>query len=302
MKPIKKAIFPVGGLGTRFLPATKSIPKEMLPVATKPLIQYAFEEAVEAGVEEFIFVTGRNKSAINNHFDHAFELQTVLSNDEKNDILAEVRDWIPRSGQIVFVPQREPKGLGHAVWCARNLIEKDEDFAVLLADEMVLNPRNGLLKQMVNAYNKVGGNIIAAGEVSYDQVSKYGIVDPAISAHPDSGMQDDGAIKILKLKGMVEKPKSEDAPSNLSITGRYILNSKIFEYLDRAKQSVGGEIQLTDSMLAMLRDGAPFYGLKFAGRRFDCGNRLGFLEANIAYALERDDMKERVKVMLEKYS
>jgi len=290
MKPIKKAIFPVGGLGTRFLPATKSIPKEMLPVATKPLIQYAFEEAVEAGVEEFIFITGRNKSAINNHFDHAFELQTVLSNDEKNDILAEVRDWIPRSGQIVFVPQREPKGLGHAVWCARNLIEKDEDFAVLLADEMVLNPRNGLLKQMVKAYNQVGGNIIAAGEVAHDQVSKYGIVDP---------INNEG--NVLKLKGMVEKPRPEDAPSNLSITGRYILNAKIFEYLDRAKQSVGGEIQLTDSMLSMLNDGAPFYGLKFEGRRFDCGNRLGFLEANIAYALERDDMRDRVKVMLEKY-
>lgn len=290
MKPIKKAIFPVGGLGTRFLPATKSIPKEMLPVATKPLIQYAFEEAVEAGIEEFIFITGRNKSAINNHFDHAFELQTVLSNDEKNDILAEVRDWIPQSGQIVFVPQREPKGLGHAVWCARNLIEKDENFAILLADEMVLNPGNGLLKQMMRAYNKVGGNIIASGAVPLDQVSKYGIVDPI----EESG-------DVVKLKGMVEKPKPEDAPSNLSITGRYILNAKIFEYLDKSSASVGGEIQLTDSMLAMLNDGADFYGLKFEGRRFDCGNRLGFLEANIAYALERDDMRDRVKVMLEKY-
>lgn len=290
MKPIKKAIFPVGGLGTRFLPATKSIPKEMLPVATKPLIQYAFEEAVEAGIEEFIFITGRNKSAINNHFDHAFELQTVLSNDEKEDVLAEVRDWIPQSGQIVFVPQREPKGLGHAVWCARNLIEKDENFAILLADEMVLNPGNGLLKQMTKAYNTHGGNIIAAGAVPLDQVSKYGIVDP----ESESG-------NIVKLKGMVEKPKPEDAPSNLSITGRYILNAKIFEYLDKSSASVGGEIQLTDSMLAMLNDGADFYGLKFEGRRFDCGNRLGFLEANIAYALERDDMRDRVKVMLEKY-
>ena len=291
MKTIKKAIFPVGGLGTRFLPATKSIPKEMLPVATKPLIQYAFEEAVEAGAEEFIFITGRNKSAINNHFDHAFELQTVLSNDEKSDILAEVRDWIPKSGQIVFIPQREPKGLGHAVWCARHLIEKGEDFAVLLADEMVLSPGNGLLKQMVNAYNKVGGSIIALGAVPQDQVSKYGIVD----------MENNNG-NILKLKGMVEKPQPENAPSNLSITGRYILNSKIFSYLDKGRQSVGGEIQLTDSMLAMLHDGAPFYGLKFEGKRFDCGNRLGFLEANIAYSLERADMQERVKLMLEKYT
>ncbi len=290
-KQIKKAIFPVGGLGTRFLPATKSIPKEMLPVATKPLIQYAFEEAVEAGIEEFIFITGRNKSAINNHFDHAFELQTVLVEDEKNDILAEVRDWIPKSGQIVFIPQREPKGLGHAVWCARNLIEDGEDFAVLLADEMVLNPGNGLLGQMVKAYNNVGGNIIAAGEVPADQVSKYGIIDPQTN---------DG--NMFKLKGMVEKPQAKDAPSNLSITGRYILNSKIFKYLDNCKQSVGGEIQLTDAMLAMLKDGAEFYGLKFEGTRFDCGNRLGFLEANIAYALERDDMRDRVLVMLEKYS
>ncbi len=290
MKPIKKAIFPVGGLGTRFLPATKSIPKEMLPVATKPLIQYAFEEAVEAGIEEFIFITGRNKSAINNHFDHAFELQTVLSNDEKNDILAEVRDWIPKSGQIVFVPQREPMGLGHAVWCARNLVEKDEDFAVLLADEMVLNPGNGLLKQMVKVHKKVGGNIIAAGEVPYEQVSKYGIIDC-----------DNNGDNVMKLKGMVEKPKPENAPSNLSITGRYILNAKIFEYLDKGSASVGGEIQLTDSMLSMLKDGADFYGLKFEGHRFDCGNRVGFLEANIAYALQRDDMRDRVKVMLEKY-
>lgn len=290
MKTIKKAIFPVGGLGTRFLPATKSIPKEMLPVATKPLIQYAFEEAVEAGVEEFIFITGRNKSAINNHFDHAFELQSVLVESEKNDILAEVRDWIPKSGQIVFLPQREPKGLGHAVWCARNLIEADENFAVLLADEMVLNPGNGLLRQMVRTHNEVGGNIIAVGEVPRDQTSKYGIIDPE---------KTDGSV--LKLKSMVEKPKPQDAPSNLSITGRYILNSKIFSYLDAGQQSVGGEIQLTDSMLAMLKDGNPFYGLKFQGRRFDCGNRLGFLEANIAYALERDDMKDRVKLMLEKY-
>lgn len=289
-KKIRKAVFPVGGLGTRFLPATKSIPKEMLPVATKPLIQYAFEEAVQAGIKEFIFITGRNKSAINNHFDHAFELQSVLSGDEKEDILAEVRDWIPQSGQIVFVPQREPKGLGHAVWCARNLIEEGEHFAVLLADEMVLNPENGLLKQMVTAHENVGGNIIAAGSVPCDQVSKYGILDP----ENENG-------NIFKIRGMVEKPSPQNAPSNLSITGRYILNARIFDYLDRGIVSIGDEVQLTDSMLAMLNDGEKFYGLKFDGRRFDCGNRLGFLEANIAYALERDDMRDRVISMLEKY-
>ncbi len=176
-QPIKKAVFPVGGLGTRFLPATKAIPKEMLPVATKPLIQYAFEEAVEAGIEEFVFVTGRNKSAINNHFDHAFELQTVLSSDEKTDVLSQVRDWIPKSGSIAFVPQKEPRGLGHAVWCARNFIG-DEPFAVLLADEMVLNPQQGLLTQMKKAYEEVGGNIIAVAQVPNDQTDKYGILDP----------------------------------------------------------------------------------------------------------------------------
>lgn len=288
---VKKAIFPVGGLGTRFLPATKSIPKEMLPVATKPLIQYAFEEAVEAGIEEFIFITGRNKSAINNHFDHAFELQSVLLEDQKTEVLSEVKDWIPGSGQIVFIPQREPKGLGHAVWCARNLIEPGEDFAVLLADEMVLNPGCGLLRQMVKAKETVGGNIIAAGSVPKDQVSKYGILDPETRTG-----------NILKLKGMVEKPSPDSAPSDLSITGRYILNYDIFRYLEAGKKSVGGEIQLTDSMMSMLNDGADFYGLAFEGKRFDCGNRLGFLEANIAYALERDDMRDRVKTMLKKYN
>ncbi len=180
------------------------------------------------------------------------------------------------------------------MWCARNLIEIDEDFAVLLADEMVLNPGNGLLKQMVNVYNEVGGaNIIAAGAVPMDQVSKYGILNP-LNKNEDEN-------NVIKLKDMVEKPKPDVAPSNLSITGRYILNAKVFEYLDKGHKSVGGEIQLTDSMQAMLKDGYDFYGLKFEGKRFDCGNRLGFLEANIAYALERDDMHDRVKAMLNKY-
>lgn len=303
MPKIKKAIFPVGGLGTRFLPATKSIPKEMLPVATKPLIQYAFEEAVQAGIEEFIFITGRNKSAINNHFDHAFELQSVLHQSEKTDILAEVRDWIPKSGQIVFVPQREAKGLGHAVWCARNLIEPGETFAVLLADEMVLNPEKGLLLQMKEAHNALNGkgNIVAVGEVPAIDVSKYGIIDPEIK---DANSTD--KTRLIKLKSMVEKPTPEKAPSNLSITGRYILHADIFEELDSMVQSSlntnnNKEIQLTDAMLTMLKQGQDFYGLKFVGKRFDCGNRLGFLEANIAYALEREDMKDRVATMLKRY-
>lgn len=285
---IRKAVFPVGGLGTRFLPATKAIPKEMLPVATKPLIQYAFEEAVEAGIEEFVFITGRNKSAINNHFNHAFELQSVLSEDEKTDTLAQVRDWIPEAGSIAFVPQTEPKGLGHAVLCARNFIG-DEPFAVLLADEMVLNPQKGLLAQMVSGYEKVGGNILAVAEVPNDQTNKYGIIDPESI---------DG--NLVKVKGMVEKPEPEKAPSNLSITGRYILQPEIFTYLKTAKASKGGEIQLTDAMAQMLGS-SDFYGFKFEGKRFDCGNRVGFLEANIAYALERDDMRKRVKEMLKRY-
>ncbi|PIR37812.1 MAG: UTP--glucose-1-phosphate uridylyltransferase [Alphaproteobacteria bacterium CG11_big_fil_rev_8_21_14_0_20_39_49] len=290
IKPLRKAVFPVGGLGTRFLPATKAIPKEMLPVAAKPLIQYAFEEAVEAGIEEFIFITGRNKSAINNHFDHAFELQSILNRDEKKKTLSAVKDWIPKSGQIAFIPQKEAKGLGHAVWCARNFIG-DEPFAVLLADEMVLNKQKGLLAQMVEVYNKVGGNIIAVGEVPKEDTRKYGILDPI---NPDE------KGNVIKVKAMVEKPEPEDAPSNLSISGRYILEPKIFDYLAKGKEAKDGEIQLTDSMQEMLGE-ADFYGYKFEGKRFDCGNRLGFLEANIAYAMEDDTMKDRVGFMLKKF-
>lgn len=290
MKPIRKAIFPVGGLGTRFLPATKAIPKEMLPVASKPLIQYAFEEAVQAGIEEFVFVTGRNKSAINNHFDHAFELQTVLSEAEKNDVLSQVSDWTPSAGNIAFVPQREPKGLGHAVWCARNFIQ-DEPFAVILADEMVLHSQ-GLLSQMVGAYKEVpGSNIVAVAKVDKSNTDKYGILDP-INNNIDN--------RLIKARGMVEKPSPENAPSDLSLTGRYILQPKIFEYLDGAKKSVGGEIQLTDAMQKMSKY-QDFYGYEFLGKRFDCGERVGFLEANIAYYLEHRDLKSRVKTMLEKY-
>ncbi|MDA0967526.1 MAG: UTP--glucose-1-phosphate uridylyltransferase GalU [Proteobacteria bacterium] len=291
IKPIKKAVFPVGGLGTRFLPATKAIPKEMLPVVAKPLIQYAFEEAIEAGIEEFIFITGRNKSAINNHFDHAFELQSILNKDKKKSTLSLVKDWIPRSGQIAFIPQKESKGLGHAVWCARNFIG-DEPFAVLLADEMVLSKEKGLLSQMIGAYNQVGGNILAVGEVPINDTKKYGILDPKDSK--ETG-------RLIKAKGMVEKPEPENAPSNLSLTGRYILQPEIFDFLKEGKEAKDGEIQLTDSMQEMLRE-HDFYGYKFEGKRFDCGNRVGFLEANIAYAMEEEDMKDRVIDILKKFA
>jgi UTP--glucose-1-phosphate uridylyltransferase len=291
MGKIRKAVFPVGGLGTRFLPATKAIPKEMLPVASKPLIQHAFEEAVKAGIEEFVFVTGRNKNAINNHFDHAFELQTHLTEKEKQDTLAQVVDWTPTAGHIAFVPQREPKGLGHAVWCARNFI-KNEPFAVILADEMVLHPQ-GLLAQMVEAYEQVSGsNIIAVAEVPEEKTSSYGILDP-LDARESSA--------LVKAKGMVEKPKPQDAPSNLSLTGRYILQPEIFDYLEQERESVGGEIQLTGAMQNMLSQ-QDFYGLRFEGERFDCGGLVGFLEANVAYSLAQEDISDRVKVMLKKYA
>lgn len=287
--PVKIAVFPVGGLGTRFLPATKSIPKEMLPIASKPLIQYAYEEAVQAGIEQFIFVTGRNKNAISNHFDHAFELQSMLSDQEKKDTLSLVKDWLPeRSGNIAFVRQREPLGLGHAVWCARNFV-KNEPFAVLLADEMVKHPK-GLLSQMIDAYNDVGGgNIIAIKEVAKEDVSKYGIV-----------ASDEGQSKVIKLKGMVEKPQPENAPSNLSITGRYILQPEIFNLLEQGKKGSGEEIQLTDAMCELLEH-SDFYGVRFDGERFDCGSRVGFLDANIAYSLDHPQMQNGVRKLIAKY-
>lgn len=262
----------------------------MLPVAAKPLIQHVFEEAVEAGIEEFIFITGRNKSAINNHFDHAFELQSILTRDEKKQTLSVVKDWIPTSGQIAFTPQKEPKGLGHAVWCARHFIG-DEPFAVLLADEMVLNKKRGVLAQMVDAYNEVGANIVAVSEVPFEDTRKYGILDPDNKNEQSN---------LIKAKAMVEKPAPEDATSNLSLTGRYILMPEIFDYLEKARAAKDEEIQLTDSMQEMLKS-SDFYGYKFEGTRFDCGNRVGFLEANIAYAIEDVEMKDRVSQMLKKF-
>lgn len=290
-KLLKKAIFPVGGLGTRFLPATKALPKEMLPVASKPLIQHAFEEAVEAGIEQFVFITGRNKNAISNHFDHSYELQRVLSEKEKAHELALSKDWMPPAGSVAFIRQREPLGLGHAVWCARNFIAEDEPVAVLLADDLYLNQNGpGVLKQMVDFYNEVGGNILAVADVPREQTSRYGIIEPET---------DDG--KRVKVKGMVEKPAPAVAPSTLSITGRYILQPEIFRYLDKQEKGSGGEIQLTDAMAMMLKD-APFYGLRFEGERFDCGDRVGFLEANIAFSLAHPEMREGVQEVVRKYA
>ncbi len=286
-KTVRKAVFPVGGLGTRFLPATKAMPKEMLPVFDKPLIQYAFEEAKASGIEEFIFITGRNKNPISDHFDHAYELQHVLEKAGKAEALARIRDWMPEPGQIAYIRQQEPLGLGHAVYCARNLIN-DEPFAVLLADEMLLS-EPPVLKQMIDVYHETGGNVVAVTDVAPDQVSSYGIV----KAEQDNG-------RVIKILGMIEKPAPEQAPSSTALIGRYILHGNIFEYLGKAKPGRGGEIQLTDAMIAMLKD-SEFYGLRFSGSRFDCGSRIGLLEATIAAALESGEAADDIRMMLKRY-
>lgn len=286
-KRVRKAIFPVGGLGTRFLPATKAMPKEMLPVVDKPLIQYAVEEAQAAGIEEFIFVTGRDKSAIEDHFDHSFELEQTLEQRGKTKELAALRRWVPSPGSTAYTRQQEPLGLGHAVWCARRLVG-DEPFAVLLADDLILS-QTACLKQMVDAYPEVRGNLIAIMEVPRAHVGRYGVVNPG---------RDDG--RLVQVKGLVEKPKPEEAPSQLAVIGRYILEPAVFEHLDRQNRGAGGEIQLTDA-LAMQIGRGPFHGLRFEGRRFDCGDKVGFFEANLAFALSREDIGNDVRGILKTY-
>ena len=288
IKPVRKAVFPVAGQGTRFLPATKAMPKEMLPVVDKPLIQYAVDEAREAGIEEFIFVTGRAKSAIEDHFDHSYELERSLEDSGKHDILATIREIIPPAGQVSYTRQQKPLGLGHAVWCARYHIH-DEPFAVLLADDLIL-AKPGCLKQMVETYQETGGNLVAVEDVPREHTDRYGILDV---------VEDNG--KIVRAQGLVEKPNPADAPSTLSIIGRYILQPEVFEQLDRQEKGAGGEIQLTDALARTIGD-VPFHGLRFEGNRYDCGDRLGFLEANLAFSLDRDDMRDGVVEMLKKYS
>ena len=284
---IRKAVFPVGGMGTRFLPVTKAMPKEMLPVVDTPLIQYAVEEALAAGVEEIIFVTGRGKAAIEDHFDHSFDLQAALQERGKTAELQSVTGPVLAPGRIAYTRQQEPLGLGHAVWCARNLVG-DEPFAVLLADDLVM-AKTPCLKQMVDAFAETGGNIVAVMDVPREHTSRYGILDVGA---------DDG--RLAEIRGLVEKPDPADAPSTLSIIGRYILQPEIFGHLDRQERGAGGEIQLTDAM-ARLIGGAPFHGLRFEGRRFDCGDKVGFLEANLAFALARNDLKGRVKELIRSY-
>ena len=265
---IKKAIFPVGGLGTRFLPATKAMPKEMLPVVDKPLIQYAVEEAAAAGIEEFIFVTGRNKTAIEDHFDHSYELEATLQAKGKSDALGLVKAMMHGPGAVQYVRQQQPAGLGHAVWCARHLIGNDP-VAVLLADDLILG--ESCVREMVEAYD--GGNMVAVMDVLREQTGAYGIVTPGA---------DDG--RIVDVAGLVEKPKPDDAPSTIGVVGRYIIAPDDFMTLDSHERGTGGEIQLTDALAKQIGR-TPFKGLRFSGERFDCGSKLGFLQANIAFGM-----------------
>ena len=281
VKPLKKAIFPVGGLGTRFLPATKSMPKEMLTVVDKPLIQYAVEEAYAAGIEEIIFVTGRGKSAIEDHFDHSYELEETLARRSKKAELEALKTLLPTPGNIAYVRQQEPQGLGHAVWCARNLIG-DEAVAVLLADDLV-QAKVSCLKQMADMYREVGGNIIAVMEVPHEHTSRYGILKPGA----DKG-------KLVEVKGLVEKPSPDKAPSNLAVIGRYILQPEVFKHLEAQEPGAGGEIQLTDAMARMIGHG-DFHGFRFEGTRFDCGDKAGFIEANISFAMAHSVIGATVK-------
>ncbi|MDX1710907.1 MAG: UTP--glucose-1-phosphate uridylyltransferase GalU, partial [Rhodovibrionaceae bacterium] len=285
---IRKAVFPVGGLGTRFLPVTKALPKEMLPVVDKPLIEYAVDEARAAGIEEIIFVTGRGKSAIEDHFDYSYELSDLLRSRGKTKELAQVEASILKPGSIAYTRQQEPMGLGHAVWCARNLVG-DEPFAVLLADDLVL-AETPCLKQMIEAYEEVGGNIVAVMDVPREHTSRYGILDV---------VEDDG--RLARAKGLVEKPKPQDAPSTLSIIGRYILDPAVMQALESQQAGAGGEIQLTDAMARTIRDVA-FHGLRFEGRRFDCGDKAGFIEANLAFALRHPDIGQTVSKILKEFA
>jgi UTP--glucose-1-phosphate uridylyltransferase len=285
-KAVRKAVFPVAGLGTRFLPATKAIPKEMLPLVDKPLIQHAVEEARAAGIEDIIFVTSQGKSAIEDHFDINADLNKTLETRGKLDMLDAVRATEIGSGKLFYTRQQQPLGLGHAVWCARKLVG-DEPFAVLLPDDVVL-AGTPCLQQMVEAYNEVGGNIVAVVDVPREHTNRYGILDVE---------SDDG--RLAAVKGLVEKPKPEVAPSTLSIIGRYILQPELFGHLDRQERGAGNEIQLTDSM-ARLIGTQPFHGLRFQGTRYDCGDRVGFLEANIAFALESPDLGPKVREALAK--
>jgi len=287
MKPIRKAVFPVAGMGTRFLPATKVMPKELFPIVDRPLLQYAVDEALEAGIEQMIFVTGRGKTAIVEHFDVAFELESTMSERGKDMGVLEPTRATP--GDIITVRQQVPMGLGHAIWCARAIVG-DEPFAIFLPDELMIGKTGGTgcMKQMVDAYNDVGGNLISVLEVPMEEVPSYGVIDPGTSQ---------GAL--TEVKGLVEKPPLEEAPSNKIISGRYILQPEVMRTLETQGKGAGGEIQLTDAMARMIGT-QPFHAVTFDGNRYDCGSKTGFVEATLALALERDDMGVEVRAIAER--
>ena len=277
---IKKAVFPVAGLGTRFLPATKAMAKEMLPVVDKPIIQYAVEEAFKAGIEQIIFVTGRGKKALENHFDRSFELEFNLKTKKKFEQLKEIKELVPKTGTIIYTRQNQPLGLGHAIWCARDIVG-NEPFAVLLADDLIKSDMP-VLSQMITKFNELQASIVAVMEVDKEKTDQYGILDAA-------SFDND----IVKVNAMVEKPVPDKAPSNLAIIGRYILTPEIFNFLGKNKKGSGGEIQLTDAMHSLLKE-QDIFGYKFKGERFDCGDKAGFQMANLAFAMERPDLKDRL--------
>ncbi len=277
---IRKAVFPVAGLGTRFIPATKAMAKEMLPVVDKPIIQYAVEEAFKAGIEQIIFVTGRGKKALEDHFDRSFEIEHTLMDKGKDDLLKQIQELVPQTGTIVYTRQNQPLGLGHAIWCARDIVG-DEPFAVLLADDLIQTDKP-VLTEMVKKFDRLRASIAAIMEIDKDQTDKYGILK-ATQVEED----------IVKIDDMIEKPKPENAPSNLAIVGRYILTPRIFYHLEKGKKGANGEIQLTDAMKALLNE-QPIFGYRFKGKRFDCGDKVGFQMANLAFALERPDMRDKL--------
>jgi len=282
---IRKAVFPVAGLGTRFLPATKALPKEMLPVVDKPLIQYAVEEALAAGIEQIIFVTGRGKEALEDHFDHSHELESILKERGKADTLELMEALVPETGTIIYTRQNKPLGLGHAIWCARDVVG-DEPFAVLLADDLV-KAKTPVLSQMMNAFETTQSSMVAVMEVDPSQTDKYGIVD---------GEKEDGTL--IRVKELVEKPAPESAPSNQAIIGRYILTPEIFDLLEAKETGAGGEIQITDAMEKLLIT-QDIHGFLFEGTRFDCGDKAGFQMANIAYAMDNPEIKDRLTSYLQ---
>ena len=289
IKPVRKAVLPVAGMGTRFLPATKAVPKEMLPVVDKPVVQYAVEEAMKAGIEQFIFVTGRGKHIIEDHFDHAYELEALLRERGKTEALNGLLENLPVTGSVSFTRQQRPLGLGHAVWSARHLVG-DEPFAVLLPDDLMLGEPS-CLAQMIEAYHRVGGGVIvAAEEKPLEEVNRYGVITPGVVRG-----------NAVEVKSVIEKPRPEVAPSRLCVIGRYILQPEIFAELDRHETGAGGEIQLTDAM-ARLIGRMPFHGVRTTCARFDCGDKVGFLQANVAVGLTRPDIAPSLRKIIDQFT